>query len=46
MSLVFAFLCAANQTKALMLDEAFELHKNLVGKKETGFDKLDKAKKE
>ena len=30
MSLVFTFLCATNQARALTFERAFDLHKNLV----------------
>lgn len=45
MLLVFAFLCATNQAKALTLDETLEFHINLVGEKRTKSDILEKAMK-
>lgn len=40
--LVFAFLCAMNQAKALTLDETLEFYINLVEEKITKFDILEK----
>ena len=45
MSLVFTFLCATNQARALTFERAFDLHKNLVRRNKMGFEGLDKAKK-
>ena len=45
MSLVFTFLCATNQAKALTLEGTFVFHKKLAGEKGIESEKLDKAKK-
>ena len=45
MLLVFTFLCATNQAKALTFEGAFDFHRNLAERNKIGFEKLDKAKK-
>ena len=45
LSLVFTFPCITNQVRALTFEGTFDLHKNLVGRNKTGFEKFDKAKK-
>ena len=45
MSLVFTFLCAISQVKALTLDDTSDFHNKLVEQKGIEFDGLDKAKK-
>ena len=45
MSSVFTFLCATNQERALTFEGTFELHKNLAGRNNIGFETFDKAKK-
>lgn len=45
MLLVFAFLCATNQVKALTLDETLEFHLIWLGKKRIESDILEKAMK-
>ena len=45
LSLVFTFLCATNQARALTFEGAFDLPKNLAKRNKTRFEKLDKTKK-
>ena len=45
MLLVFTFLCATNQEKALTLDGSLDYHINLVREKRTKVGILDKAMK-
>ena len=43
--MVFTFPCATNQVRALTFEGTFELHKNLAGRNNIGFETFDKAKK-
>ena len=43
--MVFTFPCATNQARALTFGGTFELHKNLAGRNNIGFETFDKAKK-
>ena len=45
MSLIFIFLWATNQAKALTLEETFEFYKKLAGWKAIEFETLAKAEK-
>ena len=42
---MLTFPCATNQARALTFEGTFELHKNLAGKNNIGFEIFDKAKK-
>ena len=42
---MFTFPCATNQARALTFEGTFELHKNLAGRNNKGFETFDKAKK-
>ena len=42
---MFTFPCATNQARALTFEGTFELHKNLAGRNNIGFETFDKAKK-
>ena len=42
---MFTFPCATNQVRALTFEGTFELHKNLAGRNNIGFETFDKAKK-
>ena len=42
---MFTFPCTTNQARALTFEGTFDLHKNLVRRNKTGFEKFDKAKK-
>ena len=39
------FSCTTNQARALTIEGAFELHKNLAGRNKIGFETFNKAKK-
>ena len=39
------FPCITNQARALTFEGTFDLHKKLVGRNKTGFEKFDKPKK-
>ena len=45
MSLVFTFLYATNQAKALTLEGTFDFHKKLAGQKGTELEMMDKVEK-
>ena len=45
MSLVLTFPCATNQVRVLTFEGTFELHKNLAGMNNIGFETFDKVKK-
>ena len=42
---MFTFPCATNQARAITFEWAFELHKNMAGRKKIGFETFEEAKK-
>ena len=42
---MLTFPCATNQARALTFEGTFELHKNLAGRNNKGFETFNKAKK-
>ena len=42
---MFTFSCTTNQARALTIEGAFELHKNLAERNKIGFETFNKAKK-